>query len=240
MRKDLETYWTNTQQPWGKLFYQIIWAQLPEFTNSNVLDFGSGFGFSASHFAHENRVTAIEPNAEMVTMKKNETTYQQLIGGEEILENLPSHSFDLVLCHNVLEYADERKFILEQLCRVTKSGGLLSIVKHNKTGRIMQKTVFENNISQAIDLLDGGGLNVANFGRVNYYSTDEVQNWMNNCKMTLEKFLGCRTFFALQQNNEDKFASDWQQKMFAIEMKVASLDVFRRIAFFNHLIFRKQ
>ncbi|MFT8391303.1 MAG: hypothetical protein ABF683_08460 [Sporolactobacillus sp.] len=100
--------------------------------------------------------------------------------------------------------------------------------------------MFENNISQAIDLLDGGGLNVANFGRVNYYSTDEVQNWMNNCKMTLEKFLGCRTFFALQQNNEDKFASDWQQKMFAIEMKAASLDVFRRIAFFNHLIFRKQ
>lgn len=234
----METYWANTQKPWGKLFYKIIWAQLPLLKQTEVLDFGSGFGISANHLAQQNQVTAIEPNTGMVDMRVHENKYRQIVGGLKELKQIESNSYDLVLCHNVLEYADERKLIFQELYRVAKPNATISIVKHNKAGRIMQKAVFENNAAQALELLNGGTLEVLNFGKVHYYEMKDIQSWIGE-NISPEKTFGCRTFFALQQNNKIKFDPVWQDQMFEIEMKAASQDDFRRIAFFNHLIFKK-
>ncbi len=101
----------------------------------------------------------------------------------------------------------------------------------------MQKVVFENNIDEAIFLLDGGAINVINFGQVNYYNTKDIMEWAED--IAIEKVLGIRTFWALQQNNESKNDPNWQEKMFEIEMKVSDLDNFINISFFNHVLLRK-
>ena len=50
---------------WERLFKKIVWKQLGDMEGKKILDFGSGEGITANHFAEKNDVTAIEPSKEI-------------------------------------------------------------------------------------------------------------------------------------------------------------------------------
>lgn len=52
--------------PWEQLFKRVLWAQLGDLRGKRILDFGSGIGVTACHYAAENEVIAVEPSAESV------------------------------------------------------------------------------------------------------------------------------------------------------------------------------
>lgn len=112
-------------------------------------------------------------------------------------------------------------------------------VKQNHAGRVMQQVVLENSVDEAISLLNGGTISVMNFGQVNYYDINNVKEWISDRDINIEKVLGIRTFWALQQNNEMKYDSIWQEKMLEIEMKVSDINDYINISFFNHLLLKK-
>lgn len=239
MTDELKIYIENTKKPWWIMFYRVLWEQLPKITNSKILDFGSGLGITANHLAKDNEVFAIEPNVEMLEERICENSYQQLIGDIEQLKQQEDNSFDVVVCHNVLEYVKERKDIFREFCRVLKPNGIISIVKHNHNGRIMQKVAFENNIDQAISLLDGGENSAAYFGQINYYNMNDIIDYGCDIDVNIEKVLGIRTFYALHASNEIRHDPIWQEKMFELEMKVSDIDDYKNISFFNHVLLRK-
>lgn len=41
MNRNMKSYLDYTNTPWGKLFYQCVWEQLPVCNGKNILDFGS-------------------------------------------------------------------------------------------------------------------------------------------------------------------------------------------------------
>lgn len=237
MNQELQAYYNNTQMPWSKLFYRVVEQQLNNIENMCVLDFGSGFGYLADSLAKNNKVTAIEPNAEMVEIRSCKNKYRQIIGSLDELRKIESESFDVITCHNVLEYVPERIETVLEFSRLLKKDGILSIVKHNHAGRVMQKVVFENNIDDAISILNGGESIAQNFGKINYYDNNNIEKWSQGLRT--EKILGIRIFWALQQNNELKKDVNWQDKMFEVEMKVCNKEEFLRIAFYNHVLLVK-
>jgi S-adenosylmethionine-dependent methyltransferase len=239
MNNDFTAYLENMKKPWSVMYYRLVWEQLSQINNSKILDFGSGLGITANHLAMNNDVVAIEPNTDMAEMRMCENSYQQIIGNIEQLKQQEDNSFDVVVCHNVLEYAKERKEIFREFCRVLKPNGIISIVKHNHVGRIMQKAIFENNLDEAISLLDGGTANVMNFGQIDYYDTNDVIEWIGDIDVNIEKVLGIRTFFALHPNNEIRYDPIWQEKMFELEVKVSDIDDYIKISFYNHILLRK-
>jgi SAM-dependent methyltransferase len=142
------------------------------------------------------------------------------------------------MCHNVLEFAAERAEIVKEFSRILKSGGILSIIKHNKAGRIIRTAVFENNMDMAQMLLDSGGAAAHNaFGDINYYVPEDLVSWDGNLK--IEKILGVQTFYGLQQNNEAKYEPGWIDKMFELEMKVCDREPYKNIAFCQHVLLKK-
>lgn len=239
INNDLKTYAENLKEPWWLLFYRIVWEQMPIKNGVKILDFGSGLGVTANHLAKDNEVVAIEPNKDMIKMRIDENVYEQIVGDIEILKQQKDESFDVIVCHNVFEYAKDREDIFREFYRVLKPNGIISIVKHNHVGRIMQKAVFENNLDEAIYLLDGGRVKVMNFGEVNYYNINDIKQWIGDKDISIEKILGVRTFWGLQQNNDVKYGQDWQEKMYKLEMKVSDIKEYINIAFYNHIILRK-
>ena len=145
----------NQLPVWDKLAKVIIWKQIGELKGKTILDFGSGTGITPNHYATDNNVIAIEPSEEMLAKQVNTNGYQQIVGSTDELKNLPSECFDYIFCHNVLEYADDREKIVREFYRLVKPNGKLSIVKHNRNGRVMQMVVLLNNFDEANDLLDG-------------------------------------------------------------------------------------
>jgi len=239
MNNDFKAYIENMKEPWSVLFYRLIWEQLPKTTDSKILDFGSGLGITASHLAKDNKVTAIEPNVDMIDMRICDNDYNQIIGNIDQLREQEDNSFDVIVCHNVFEYAEERKEIFREFYRVLKPNGIISIVKHNHSGRIMAKAVFENNIDEAIALLEGEAATAMNFGQVNYYDINDVIEWIDDLDINIERVLGIRTFLGLYSNNEVKYDPTWQEKMFKLEMKVCDIEEYTNIAFYNHILLRK-
>ncbi|MCB2341528.1 class I SAM-dependent methyltransferase [Clostridium estertheticum] len=239
MNNVFKSYLENVKKPWGVMFYRVVWEQLSQITNSKILDFGSGLGITANHLAKNNEVVAIEPNADMVEMRICENNYKQIIGDIEELKQQEDSSFDLVVCHNVLEYAEDPKEIFREFYRVLRPNGIISMVKHNHAGRIMSKVIFENNMDEAIRLLNGGVSNVANFGQVNYYNINDITGWIGELDINIEKVLGIRTVFALHPNNEIRYDPIWQEKMFEVEMMVSDIEDYINISFYNHVFLKK-
>ena len=223
---------------WEKLAKIIIWQQIGELKGKSILDFGSGTGITADHFAADNNVTAIEPSEDMLAQQVNTNGYRQIVGSTNELKKLPSDSFDYIFCHNVLEYADDREIIVGEFYRLLKENGKLSIVKHNRNGRVMQMVVLLNNFDEANNLLDGHNSNAQQFGTINYYDDSDILDWCNG--LVLQQTYGLRTFWDLQQDQEIQKEEEWQKMMIDIEMRVSQDIDFQRISFFHHLIFKKR
>ena len=222
---------------WEKLAKQIIWEQIGTLKDEVILDFGSGEGITADFFATNNKVVAIEPSEEMLTKQVNTNGYRQIIGGLGELKKLPNESFDYIFCHNVLEYANSREEIVREFYRLLKTGGKLSIVKHNRNGRIMQMVVLLNNFSEANNLLDGRNSSAQQFGAINYYDDGDIMEWCDG--FSLRESYGLRIFWDLQQNQDIQESDNWQKNMVEIEKRVSQNQDFQKIAFFHHLIFEK-
>lgn len=223
---------------WELLQKKMIWEQLKFIHNKNVLDFGSGNGITADHFAIDNEVIAIESDEKMLKDRFTENDYKQIKGDVKELNNLEDESFDVILCHNVFEYTAEREDIIKEFSRILKTNGYLSILKHNKAGRVMQMVVLLNNFEHANELLDGKNGHAQQFGTINYYEDKELLKWSD--KFMIEKILGLRTFWDLQQNQEIHNDKTWQEKMLEMELKVSELEEYKAIASFHHVILRKK
>ncbi|MCR5584664.1 MAG: class I SAM-dependent methyltransferase [Lachnospiraceae bacterium] len=236
----IKDYRNMVDQPWGRMFYEMIFKQL-NITNDKrirILDFGAGFCITANHYAKNHDVVAVEPNEEMYSLRVEENEYTLITQGLDYLKTVPDNSIDFVICHNVLEYVENKEEILKQLVRVLKQEGTLSIIKHNLFGRVMGSAVLGDNPHAALDLLN----NVAEdsmFGNRDVYGNEFLTDLLSG-EMALSETYGIRAFFGLSSNNEIKYTDDWYKSMLELEAKASTMDEFRKIAFFNHLIFKKK
>lgn len=224
--------------PWDRMLKRIVWKQLGEIEGKKILDFGSGEGITANHFADKNTVVAVEPSEEMLRNRWADYKYTQVVGDVSKLSELEKESFDLIICHNVLEYIEDKEQVIHELCRLLKAGGMLSVVKHNRAGRVMQMAVLLDDMGKANDLLDGKDGASSQFGAIRYYEDEQIAKWNKGLKL-LDTF-GICTFWRLQQNQEKQGTEEWQKQMVQLEMRVSKLEEYRKIAFFHHLFFIKE
>ena len=229
---DIQQYKQMLEQPLGKIQYVITFAQLEHIKGKKILDFGSGFGLVSQFLAQNNEVVAIEPQEEMLFAYSNQG-YKKILGSLDQVKKFESESFDIILCHNVLEYIDEncRVNYLAELKRVLKRDGKLSIIKHNQVGKIMQAVVFSNDVDQALDLLNGNEFKSVSFSQGTTYTIDEL---LEMSKMKLENYQAIRTFYSLQMN-EVKTKDNWLEKMTEMELAVCDLYPYKDISFLQHV-----
>ncbi len=236
----LQNFKNRINDPDILMLYKLKWAQIEnhiEAKGLKIIDFGSGFGTTANYFAKNNDVTAIEPNDSMIQHRECENDYHQINGRYENLLDFSEGTFDMIICHNVLEFAPERAEIVKEFNRILKPGGVVSIVKNNNDGRIISKAVA-NDIAGALKLLEGG--HIANtFGTVEIYGPQELEAWGKTLK--IEKRLSLQTFYGLQGDHSQKHdtQSNWMNDMFELEMKVCDLEPYKNLSLFNHVLLRK-
>ena len=223
---------------WERLLKKIIWAQIGDIKGKHILDFGSGEGITANHFAKDNTVVAVEPWDEMLQNRWADYEYKQIQGDITSLSQFEDNTFDMIICHNVLEYIDDKASVIQELARVLKPGGTLSLAKHNRAGRVMQMAVLLDDMNKAHALLDGENSAASKFGAIRYYEDAMVSKWAPSLR--LAKCYGIRTFWDLQQNQEKHELEEWQDEMVKLEMRVSQIEEFRNIAFFHHLLFTKE
>lgn len=242
MPSSISDYRNLIEQPWGRMFYDLIFSQLNlvDKDKLNILDFGAGFCVTADHYAAYHNVTAVEPNKNMYSQRICKNDYLLIQDDIAYLKSIADNYYDIIMCHNVLEYTQNREYILKELSRVLKPDGILSIVKHNLNGRVLANAVFADNPKAAIELLENQFDDNENmFGNRDTYSNDYLISTLKKFNLSPINIYGIRTFFALSSNDDVKYTDEWYNNMLELEIKASSIEEFKKIAFFNHLIFRK-
>ncbi len=239
MSTPIENYRTMVDQPWGKIFYDVIFNQikLSDDKRLKILDFGAGFCITAKHYAKNHDVTALEPNEEMYSLRFKSDDYNLITQGIDYLKTVEDDTYDFVFCHNVLEYVDNKDEILAELKRVLKPGGKLSIIKHNLYGRIFGASVLTDNPKAALDLLNQKPED-SMFGNRDLYTNEYLTDFFCD-EMKLSELYGIRAFYGLSSNNEIKYTDEWYKSMLELETRVGTIEEFKKVSFFNHLIFTK-
>ena len=234
---DLASYRDMLSKPWGKIQYELTFAQLAHLENKDILDFGAGFGLVSQFLAQKNQLTAIEPKADMLFADDSQT-FTKIQGSLEALEVLADQSFDVICCHNVMEYIEpsQRAAYFDQFRRLLKNNGKLSIIKHNQVGKVFQSVVFANQPEQALDLLQGKDFESKSFAHGSTYSKEDLVEYS---QMSIEDYHGLRTFYSLQPN-EFKTEADWLKKMVQIELAVSNLSPYKDVSFLQHFWLRKE
>ncbi len=237
MTNDMKLYYDYTISPLGKLFYKTVFHQLKDIKNKNILDFGSGFGFTSNFLAENNTVTALEVNESMIKHSENSNNYTLILGDLSNLKEIKSNSFDFISCHLVLEFVENPKEILNELSRLLKPNGTLSIIKHNKNGRIIQAIVQDFDLQDAKKLLNGGFSYSSAFGDIKYYENKELLNLLDN-DFKITDIYGVRALASL--HSEDiKNSDNWLNEMFEIELELLNNQDFINTAYFNHILLQK-
>lgn len=221
----------------GKSYEENCMETVRRICDKKILDFGSGIGITANYLAEYNDVIAIEPDEGSVEERWTDNQYTQIIGSTDELRKFDDEIFDMIICHNVLEYAEDRANIVKEFARILKPNGKISIVKHNRAGRVMQMVVLLNDFEHAHSLLDGNDGMASKYGAIRYYEDTDIEKWCPDLEIT--KTLGMRTFWDMQQNQEIHRDADWQEKIVEMEMRVSDMDGYKDIAFFHHLMLEK-
>ncbi len=100
----------------------------------NVLDIGTGTGRMAELFADDaDRIVALDKNLEMLRVARAKlqhlpTSQIELVQGDFADLPFDAGSFDTVLLHQVLHFAQDPSFPLAEAARVTRPGGRIAIV----------------------------------------------------------------------------------------------------------------
>ena len=95
MPSSIKDYRELIEQPWGRMFYEMIYRQLsiPDNAKLNILDYGAGFCVTANQYAKNHNVTAVEPNNDMLNMRIKDNDFTLINGDIEILKDMPSGNF---------------------------------------------------------------------------------------------------------------------------------------------------
>ncbi|MDQ7002822.1 MAG: methyltransferase domain-containing protein [Ghiorsea sp.] len=126
-------------------------AQIPNYAQGglSVLDIGAGFaqmGLKLAALGHDVCINDISQN--MLAIAKQHAQEQGLT--EHItwhhgaFQTLPSKSYDVVLCHAVLEWLDNPDELLSALSRFTHQNSIVSLMFYNKDALILHNLIRGN------------------------------------------------------------------------------------------------
>ncbi len=217
---------------WDRMLKEFLFEEFYEIKDKKILDFGCGEGYLAGFLSQSNQVVAMDPNIEKLKGTYDSRNLKFIQGDESILETL-DEKFDLIICHNVLEYVANQKKTVQCLAKHLKKDGRISIIKHNRPGRVMQMAVLLNNFGHANELLDGKNSNAQQFGTIQYYEDESLIHWVDS--LSIARTRGFRAFYDLQQNQTCHSEENWQKQMLNLEKRVMEIEPYRSISFFHIL-----
>jgi SAM-dependent methyltransferase len=152
-------------QPWMTLRYRLEYRNISRHIGNrslSILDAGGGNAASAILFAEAGHtVTVVDFSTEMVDdgirlvseagLESRISIFQADLADLPAL--FPEPSFDLILCHNVVQYLENPAAILGILAGCGFPGGLISMVTVNQYAEVYKAAIRELDLERAITQL---------------------------------------------------------------------------------------
>src|SRR5262245_13464405 len=214
----MDRWRAEQRKPWSQIKYTVTHANLRRHIAGDtlrILDAGGGNGLDSIPLAVAgHHVTIVDYSAEMLADAAHNAA---ALGAQDrvathqadllaLPQLFPEPSFDLALCHNVLQYVDDVPALLAALAATLRPGGLLSIVSVNRHALPYMATFWRGDPAEAYAKLDQRSDSAVLFGTpMNMYAADEIAALLAATGYTDTHDYGLLCVCAYWTDNERKF-----------------------------------
>ena len=231
------------------VLWQALRAVLDACGPCDVLDVGGGTGGFAVPIAElGHRVTVVDPSpdalaalerraAETGVPKDALRAVQGDLAG--LLEYVDPASVDLVLCHGVLEMADDPAVGLATVADVLRPGGVVSVLAANRTAAVVARALGGHFAEARRALADPRGRFGTHDPLAARFDEDQLARLLADAGLTVQSVHGVRVFTDLVPGALVDADAQGASDLAALEAAVADRPEFRAVAGRLHLLARK-
>ena len=250
--QDAEKYLAYLKTPAGRLRSELAWENLRRMlpldaSKRRALDVGGGTGFASVELARMGygvvlldsseqmlRIAGQQAEAHSVTPRISHCHAET----RQLRELFAAESFDVVVCHNLLEYSEVPATTVCDIAHVLRKNGVFSLVVRNRAGEVLKDAVKSRDWKLATANLTADTVVDTLYGnRMRLFAPTDLQEMLARGGLEIVAEHGVRVFFdylGLEAPTEATYS-----QIFELESMLGARPEFFAIARYIQLIARR-
>jgi S-adenosylmethionine-dependent methyltransferase len=254
-QSEAEKYAAYLETPEGRLRLDLPFSNLREFlplpeatTSLRALDLGCGTGANGLRLARLGyQVTLMDSSAAMLKIAQKAAQESGL--GEKIetkqgdadrlAELFAEGAFDVILCHNILEFVEEPGTVLHSAARALRNpSGILSVLVRNRAGEVLKAAILSGDVAAAANNLSAQWGNEALYGgKVRLFTPETTRTLLQTAALEVIAQRGVRV--VADYLSPRVSLSEEYERVFELERKLGSRPDFSAVARYTHCVARR-
>ena len=247
-----DKYAAYLKTPSGRLRSELAWENLRRFlprnpSNRRALDVGGGTGFASVQLAQMGyEVLLLDSSEEMLRIAREQAGFGSVASrisffhGEagRLPELFDAESFDIVVCHNLLEYAENPVAMVRAIASVLRKDAVLSLLVRNRAGEVLKEAIKSRDWKLATANLTEETVVDTLYGEpVRIFTPHEVRDLLARAGMDVVAEHGVRVFF--DYLGLEYLADTAYSQIFELESTLGARPEFSAIARYIQAIARR-
>jgi len=239
----------------GRLRTDLAFSNLTDFfplhgkESLRALDLGCGTGATAIRMARLGlHVTLLDSSEEMLEIAKSSASeagvsekLELKFGDAAELANLfPARSFNVILCHNILEYVDDPGIVLCAAARALRdSSAMLSVLVRNQIGEVLKAAIQGGDLGAAEKHLTAEWGTESLFGgKVRLFTPGSLRSLMEAAPLRVMAQRGVRVVADYLPPSVSRSAE--YERILDLEQKMGSRPEFAAVARYTQCLARQR
>jgi len=243
-------YAAYLETPEGRLRLDLVFANLQEFlplatSSLYALDLGCGTGAIAVRLARLGlHVTLLDASLPMLDLAKRgarEAGVTERIALEhgdaaQLADLFRPGSFDLILCHNILEYVDDPRALLHSAARALRDpSSMISVLVRNQAGEVLKAAIHDGDLAATEHNLTAEWGNESLYGgRVRLFTPECLHTMLLKSSLAVIAERGVRAISDYLPPGISR--SDEYDRIFELERKLGTRPEFAAVARYTHFL----
>ena len=249
-QNDAQKYAAYLETPEGRLRIDLAFANLQEYLppspgSLRALDLGCGTGAVGVRLAKLGlHVTLMDPSPAMLHLAESAARRAGVIESIELKEGqaermpslFPDGCFDLMVCHNVLEFVDDPVAVLRGAARaLRRSSGRISVLVRNQPGEVLKAALLHGDLAAAEQSLAAEWGNESLYdGKVRLFTPESLREMLMEAGFSMKAERGVRIlcdYLPPRVSRKDEY-----DRIFELERKLGMLPQFAAVARYVHCL----
>jgi S-adenosylmethionine-dependent methyltransferase len=248
-----DKYAAYLSTPEGRLRSDLVFATLQDFLPPTpqaeysfcALDLGCGTGDTAVRLARLGiHVTLLDSSAEMLDIAKSaarEAGVTAMIAlkhgnAAQLASLFPMESFDVILCHNILEYVDDPCAVLRSAARALRDpSSIISVLVRNQAGEVLKAAIQDGDLAATEhNLTAEWGHESLYGGRVRLFTAESLQAMLLESSLAVTAARGVRVISDYLPPRVSR--NDEYKRILELERKLGRRPEFAAVARYTHCL----
>jgi len=247
-----DKYAAYLETPEGRLRCGLAFANLQDFLvlpqsrrSLRGLDLGCGTGATAVRLARLGiHMTLLDSSSAMLDIAKRAAGEAGVDGrvalnhgdAAQVANLFPAGSFDVVLCHNTLEYVDDPVAVLRGAARAMRdSSAILSVIVRNQAGEVLKAAIQAGDLAAAEQNLTAQwGHESLYGGKVRLFTAESLQAMLMEASLAVTAKRGLRVVSDYLPPRVSLSAE--YDRIFELELKLGRRPEFAAVARYTHCL----